>query len=163
MEMQNAITNSGTAVALFEPEIPFNAGNAGRLCLGAGSPLYIVGKPGFLMTAKEIRRSGLDYWKNVNLTHFKTFNDFADFADGENRRVILVTKFASVPYYEYEYSDSDILLYGRESVGLPDFIRARYPDAVGIPMSNAIRSHNLSNSVTIVLYEAVRQRLTRAQ
>jgi tRNA (cytidine/uridine-2'-O-)-methyltransferase len=144
-------------VVLWEPEIPPNTGNVGRLCAATGSPLHLVGRLGFRLDDRQLRRAGLDYWPNVDL---RRHTDLAAFADAKpGRRVVCVTTHADRPYTRYAFRDGDALLFGSESRGLPDEVRERYAaDAVMIPMPTGhVRSLNLATAVGIVLYEALRQ------
>ena len=152
------LENFSIDVALYCPEIPANTGNIGRLCVGAGCTLHIIGRPSFLMRDKEIRRAGLDYWKKLNLIEHHDEKSFIEYAKENNRNVIPVSKYGKTAYFEYVYKKNDILVFGKESTGLSQVLIDEYKDnSVYIQMSEDIRSINLSNSVAIVLYEAWRQ------
>lgn len=151
----HALAARGLVVALYEPEIPANTGNIGRLCVGTGSELWLIGKCGFLIRDKELKRAGLDYWDKLVWQRFVLFEDFLAASSG--RRVIAVSKFGREPYCTQRYLPGDILLFGSESRGLPEDVRRRYEsDSVYIPMTDGVRSLNLANSAAIVLYEALR-------
>ncbi len=145
-------------IALYEPEKPANTGNIGRLCVGANVSLHIVGRPSFLLRDKEIRRAGLDYWQKLNVVEHKNIERFIKYSQENNRRVIPITKFGKSAYFEFAYKEGDILLFGKESTGLPEALLEKFlENTVYIQMNENIRSLNLSNSAAIVLYEAWRQ------
>jgi tRNA (cytidine/uridine-2'-O-)-methyltransferase len=141
---------------LVEPEIPPNTGNVARLCAATASVLHLVGNLGFRIDEKSVRRAGLDYWhlvdvrRHLDLVHFQHALPDA--------RWLLFSASAEQSYLEADFRPGDALLFGRESVGLPDDLLARHADSVyGIPTLGAVRSLNLANAVSIVLYEALRQ------
>lgn len=143
-------------IVLVEPEIPQNTGNIGRLAVATGSPLHLVGKLGFRIDEQAVRRAGLDYWHLVELAEHPSFDHFAS-AHPESRRV-LFTAHARRSHVELAFRPGDALVFGRESVGLPEDLLERHADAVcAIPTIGAVRSLNLANSVSIVLYEGLRQ------
>lgn len=144
-------------VALLEPEIPPNTGNIARLCAATNSPLHIVGVTGFRMDDRTLRRSGLDYWDEVNLERHLDLDALYNRLHG-SRFVYLTTK-AKRCYIEWTFRDGDCLVFGPETRGLPDSVLSRNADrCLTIPMANpAVRSLNLATSVGIVLYEALRQ------
>ena len=150
-------------VVLVEPEIPPNTGNVARLCAATRSPLHLVGKLGFRIDEHAVRRAGLDYW---NLVDVKTHDTLAE----AERAIDAERPFGRVPrrhffsghatrsYLDVRFELGDVLIFGKESVGLPDDLLAeRADEVVGIPMSGLVRSHNLANSVAIALYEGLRQ------
>ena len=147
-------------VALVEPEIPPNTGNIARLCAATRTPLHIVGVAGFRLDARAVRRAGLDYWPEVQLTRHRDL-DALRLALPASRFVYLTTK-ARRSYTDWRYLNGDCLIFGRETRGLPeDVLRANWSNCITIPMLNPqVRSLNLATSVAIVLYEALRQ--TRA-
>jgi tRNA (cytidine/uridine-2'-O-)-methyltransferase len=141
---------------LVEPEIPPNTGNIARLCAATSSVLHLVGTLGFRVDEKSVRRAGIDYWhlvdvrRHLDLVHFRHALPDA--------RWVLFSASAERSYLDADFRPGDALLFGRESVGLPDDLLARHADAVyGIPTLGAVRSLNLANAVSIVLYEALRQ------
>lgn len=147
-------------IALYEPEKPANTGNIGRLCVGANVSLHIVGRPSFLLRDKEIKRAGLDYWAKLNLVEHKNIENFIEYCEENRRRIVVVSKFAQESYFEFRYNDGDILLFGKESTGLPDSVLEKFAkSSVYIQMNDNIRSLNLSNSAAIILYEAWRQNI----
>lgn len=143
-------------IALVHPEIGPNAGNIGRLCLGMGAALHLVHPLGFSTDEKQVRRAGLDYWKHVDVTEHADLDAFLGWvADGERRMHLLSTR-ATTPYTRAAYQAGDVLVFGRESTGLPAELIARF-GALRIPMPGPIRSLNLANSAAIVAMEALRQ------
>ena len=150
-------------VALFRPEIPANTGNIGRLCVGSNSTLHIVGRPAFLMRDKDLKRAGLDYWDKLSFIKHEDENSFLEYSKEFSKEIVVISKFAKTRYDLFDYKDKDIiLLLGRESDGLEigrASCRERVSDnyeSVYIPMSENIRSLNLSNSAAVVLYEALK-------
>ncbi|MDQ1557845.1 MAG: tRNA (cytidine/uridine-2-O-)-methyltransferase [Pyrinomonadaceae bacterium] len=144
-------------VALVEPEIPPNTGNIARLCAATRTPLHIVGVAGFRLDDRAVRRAGLDYWPEVQLSRHRDL-DALRVALPASRFVYLTTK-ARRSYTDWRYVEGDCLIFGRETRGLPEeLLRANAPNCVTIPMLNPrVRSLNLATSVAIVLYEALRQ------
>jgi len=144
-------------VALVEPEIPPNTGNIARLCAATRTPLHIVGVTGFRMDDRTLKRAGLDYWDEVEL-HRHIDLDSLYTSLPESRFLYLSTKVER-PYFEWQYSDGDCLIFGPETRGLPAAVLDANSDrCLTIPMPNKnVRSLNLSTSVGIVLYEAYRQ------
>ena len=144
-------------VALWEPEIPPNTGNVARLCAATGSPLHLIGRLGFRLDDRSLRRAGLDYWDAVEVVRHVTFAEFeVAIAPG---RVWCVETPAARPYTRAEFADGDCLLFGGESKGLPSAVREKCAETlIGIPMpAGRVRSLNLATAVGIVLYEALRQ------
>jgi tRNA (cytidine/uridine-2'-O-)-methyltransferase len=143
-------------IVLVEPEIPQNTGNIGRLAAATQSPLHLVGRLGFRIDEHAVRRAGLDYWPLVTLEQHL---ELAHFCEAYPRaRLRLFSAAATRSYLDADYQPGDALVFGRESVGLPEALLAAHADSVfGIPTSGAVRSLNLANSVAIVLYEALRQ------
>ena len=144
-------------VALVEPEIPPNTGNIARLCAATRTPLHIVGVTGFRMDDRTLKRAGLDYWDEVDL-HRHIDLDSLYTSLPESRFLYLSTK-VEPPYFDWQYSDGDCLVFGPETRGLPAAVLDANSDrCLTIPMPNKnVRSLNLSTSVGIVLYEAYRQ------
>ncbi|MBR0139429.1 MAG: tRNA (cytidine(34)-2'-O)-methyltransferase [Firmicutes bacterium] len=143
---------------LVEPEIHYNTGNIARTCAVTGSVLHLVKPFGFEITDRHLKRAGLDYWPYVSIEYHESFEDFLKKYEG--RRMHLATTKGKKLYTEAEYRDEDMILFGKESAGLPrPFIEAHMDMAVRIPMSEntRARSLNLSNSVAIVAFEALRQ------
>jgi tRNA (cytidine/uridine-2'-O-)-methyltransferase len=143
-------------VVLVEPEIPQNTGNIARLCVAAGARLHLVAPLGFSIDGKEARRAGMDYWGRLDLVTWASWDDFLNVC-GTNRLWLLSSKMDR-PYWDAEFQDGDMLVFGRESKGLPESLLASYPaSCLTIPMSEGTRSINLATSAGIVLYEGVRQ------
>lgn len=143
-------------IALVEPEIPQNTGSVARLCAATGSPLHLVGKLGFSLEDRYLKRAGLDYWPFVDLHVHRTWADF-DHAIGAARRLAFSSHGAS-PYTAISYGAEDVLVFGGESRGLPDDLRRALAPLHCIPMpGRGVRSLNLANAVSVVLYEGLRQ------
>ncbi|HZG56858.1 tRNA (uridine(34)/cytosine(34)/5-carboxymethylaminomethyluridine(34)-2'-O)-methyltransferase TrmL [Paenibacillus sp.] len=143
-------------VVLVEPEIPANTGNISRTCAGTGTHLHLVKPLGFSIEDKDLKRAGLDYWPHVKLHVHESFEAVLEQYGGG--RMFFATTKGSRGYTEFEYQDGDMFVFGRETKGLPDDILSRFPERrIRIPINDHIRSLNLSNSVAIVLYEALRQ------
>ncbi len=141
-------------VVLFEPEIPQNTGNIARLCACCGASLYLVGKLGFSLSSKYTKRAGLDYWDSVDIQKLESMDElFEKFPNGTF--YYLTTKSKKL-YTDVKYKDGDFLVFGPETRGLPDEY-VKKDTAVTIPMKEGQRSLNLSNSVAITVYEAIRQ------
>jgi tRNA (cytidine/uridine-2'-O-)-methyltransferase len=145
-------------VALWEPEIPPNTGNIARLCAANGLPLHLIGRLGFRLDDRDLKRAGCDYWPHVDCRRHTTFDEFR--ITIPDSRIIPVSIHAKCNYAQFRYEEDDCLLFGSESKGLPDSIRERFANtAVTIPMiASHVRSLNLATAVGIVLYEALRQR-----
>jgi tRNA (cytidine/uridine-2'-O-)-methyltransferase len=145
-------------LVLIEPEIPHNAGAAGRLALATGSTLHLVEPLGFSLEDKYVRRTGLDYWQDVILRVWKSFAELRAAAAADAGFWFLSTKATATPW-KAAFNPGDYLVFGRETQGLPEeLIRAAGDHALRIPMApGGTRSLNLSTAVAIVLYEAVRQ------
>lgn len=144
-------------IVLFEPEIPHNAGAAGRLALATGSSLHLVKPLGFSLEDKYVKRTGLDYWQDVDLHVWENFQELKEAMRGKNFW-FLSTKAKRSPW-EVAFAPGDCLVFGRETKGLPeDLVESAGENALKIPMQpGGTRSLNLSTAVAIVLYEAVRQ------
>ena len=143
-------------VVLVEPEIPPNTGNIGRLCLATGSTLHLVRPFGFSLEQRQLRRAGLDYWDEVKLQLWDSFDALQQAQSGDARYFFLTTK-AERPYYTVNFRNGDFLVFGRETKGLPHkLLAANADDCITIPM-HGTRSLNLATAVAIVLFEAVRQ------
>jgi len=145
-------------IVLFEPEIPHNAGAAGRLALATGSTLHLIEPLGFSLEDKHVRRTGLDYWHDVKLRVWKSFAECQTAAEKSAGFWFLSTKASATPW-QAAFRPGDYLVFGRETKGLPEVIvHAAGNHALRIPMEpGGTRSLNLATAVAIVLYEAVRQ------
>lgn len=147
-------------VVLVEPEIPPNTGNIARLCAATASTLHLVGKLGFRIDEQSVRRAGVDYWHLVDVRQHVDFAQFKEaFAIASpGGRMHLFSALAETSYLKATYAAGDALVFGRESVGLPDDIVAAHADRlVAIPTLGAVRSLNLANATGIALFEALRQ------
>jgi tRNA (cytidine/uridine-2'-O-)-methyltransferase len=143
-------------VALWEPEIPPNTGNVARLCAATGVRLHLIGRLGFRLDNRSLKRAGLDYWEAVDLVRHITFEEFEQAIKG---RIWCVETPGVKSYTRADFADEDCLLFGNESKGLAPTVREKYAETlVGIPMpTGKVRSLNLATSVGVVLYEALRQ------
>ncbi|OFZ12248.1 MAG: hypothetical protein A2Z20_04330 [Bdellovibrionales bacterium RBG_16_40_8] len=144
-------------VVLIEPEIPNNTGNIGRTCVGLNSRLHLVGPLGFSIDDKQVRRSGLDYWQNLDLEYYKSRDDWQK-SMPSGARIHLIETGSSRTIYDIEYRAGDYLVFGRETTGIPHEILEKFSDHVySIPFPGGIRSFNLSNCVAMVMSEGYRQ------
>ena len=143
-------------IVLHEPEMPANTGNIGRTCVAAGARLHLIEPLGFKLNEKMLKRAGLDYWDKLDVT---VYDDYADFQKkNPGAKIYMATTKAQKTYCDVSYDDDCYIMFGKESAGIPEEILMEHKDnCVRIPMINEIRSLNLSNSVAIVLYEALRQ------
>lgn len=143
-------------IVLYQPEIPQNTGNISRTCACTGAALHIIKPMGFEITDKHLKRAGLDYWDKLDLTYYDSLEEF--FQKTKGGRYFYLSKKASKRYTDIEFKDGDYLIFGKETKGLPEHIVFDNPDtALRIPMAEGLRSLNLSNTVALVLYEALRQ------
>ncbi len=143
-------------IVLFEPELPQNTGNIGRTCVATNTKLHLIEPLGFDISDKAVKRAGLDYWSKLDVTVYCNFEDFLQRNPGA--KIYMATTKAKKTYAEPAYEADCFLMFGKESAGIPEEILVNYPEtAVRIPMWGDIRSLNLSNSVAVVLYEALRQ------
>lgn len=142
-------------IVLVEPEIPPNTGAVARTCAATSSPLHLIRPLGFKIDDHAVRRAGLDYWHLLDLHVHESFEEFRQHRPGP--RLHLFSSGATRSYLDADFQPGDALVFGKESVGLSPELLARHPERVwGIPTSGAVRSLNLSNSVAIVLFEALR-------
>lgn len=143
-------------IVLHEPEMPANTGNIGRTCVAAGARLHLIEPLGFSINDKMVKRAGLDYWDKLDVTVYDDFNDFCERNPGA--KIYMATTKAHKTYTKVSYEPDCYIMFGKESAGIPEEILVDHEDTcVRIPMIGDIRSLNLSNSVAIVLYEALRQ------
>ena len=143
-------------IVLHEPEIPANTGNIGRTCVATGTSLHLIKPLGFSLDEKHLRRAGMDYWRDLDLHVYENFQDFLDKNPGA--KIYMATTKAHQNYSDVSYEPDCFLMFGKESAGIPEEILVDYEDTcVRIPMKENIRSLNLSNSVAVLLYEALRQ------
>ncbi len=145
-------------VVLLEPEMPANTGNIGRTCVATGTRLHLIEPLGFKLNEKAIRRAGLDYWDQLDVTVYSDYADFLTRNPQAAGNLYFATTKARQVYSEAAYEPDCYLMFGKESAGIPEELLVEHEErCVRIPMWGEIRSLNLSNSVAIVLYEALRQ------
>lgn len=143
-------------IVLVEPEIPQNTGNIARTCAATGARLHLVEPMGFTVDDKKLKRSGLDYWYLLDITYYKNLYDF--FERNKDGKFFYFSTKARHTYAEIQYPDKAYLVFGKETAGLPEELLLKNKDTtVRIPMISDARSLNLSNSVAIGVYEALRQ------
>lgn len=144
-------------IVLIEPEIPNNTGNIGRLALATGSNLHLVKPFGFEIDDKRLKRAGLDYWQHLNVLYYDSMDDF--FTKNREAEMIFLSSHGTKSHWDIRYNNNMFLVFGKESVGLPKPLIKKYQDQLfKIPMySKHIRSLNLANAVSIIVYEGLRQ------
>ena len=143
-------------IVLYEPEIPANTGNIGRTCVATGTKLHLIEPLGFSLSEKALKRAGMDYWSQLEVERYVNYEDFLQRTPGA--KIYMATTKAKKIYSEASYEPDCYIMFGKESAGIPEEILVEHPEeCVRIPMIGETRSLNLSNSVAIVLYEALRQ------
>lgn len=143
-------------IVLLEPEIPANTGNIGRTCVAAGARLHLIEPLGFRLDEKSLKRAGMDYWNQLDVTTYIDYNDFLEKNSGA--KLFMATTKAPKLYTEVSYGQDCYIMFGKESAGIPEEILVNHKEeCIRIPMAGQIRSLNLGNSVAVVLYEALRQ------
>lgn len=143
-------------IVLLEPEIPFNTGAIGRSCVATNTNLHLIEPLGFSLDDKMVKRSGLDYWPKLNLFVYENIDDF--YKKNNDACIYFATTKAKKTYDEVEFKKNDFIMFGKESKGIPEEILVKNKEnCIRIPMFGKERSLNLSNSVAIILYEALRQ------
>lgn len=143
-------------IVLFEPEIPANTGNIGRTCVATNTKLHLIEPLGFRLDEKSLKRAGMDYWKDLDVTTYIDYQDFLEKNPGA--KIYMATTKAEKTYTEVSYEPDCFIMFGKESAGIPEEILVENKETcVRIPMVGDIRSLNLGNSAAIVLYEALRQ------
>lgn len=143
-------------IILHQPEIPANTGNIGRTCVATGTSLHLIEPLGFRLDEKSIRRAGMDYWEHLDVTRYINFADFRE--KHPSARIWMATTKAKHVYTDVSFAPDDFIMFGKESGGIPEELLVDHEETcIRIPMLPSIRSLNLSNSVAIVLYEALRQ------
>jgi len=143
-------------IVLVEPEIPANTGNISRTCAATGTYLHLVRPLGFQTDDKTLKRAGLDYWPSVKLEYHDSFAEVL--AAYAGHRFFFATTKAQKRYADFAFQDGDFFVFGRETRGLPEELLREHPETLmRLPMSDAVRSLNLSNSAAIILYEGLRQ------
>ncbi|CAH0195678.1 tRNA (cytidine(34)-2'-O)-methyltransferase [Peribacillus sp. Bi96] len=146
-------------VVLYQPQIPANTGNIARTCAGTDTSLHLIRPLGFSTDDKQLKRAGLDYWENVKIHYYDSLEEF--FEKNAGGEFYYLTKFGEQPHSSFDYSDQDSEIYfifGRETTGLPkELIQENMDRCLRIPMTDKVRSLNLSNTAAILIYEALRQ------
>lgn len=143
-------------IVLYSPEIPQNTGNISRTCAVTGARLHIIKPIGFEISDRTLKRAGLDYWSELDVTYYENYEDFI--GQNENAELYFFSSHAKKSFADVTYPDEAYLVFGRESVGLPrELVEANMERALRIPMRKAQRCLNLSNSVAIAVYEVLRQ------
>ncbi len=143
-------------IVLHEPEMPANTGNIGRTCVATGARLHLIEPMGFRINDKTVKRAGLDYWDKLDVTTYVSYEDFL--AKNPGAKIYMATTKSKQTYVDVQYEEDCYIMFGKESAGIPEeILLENRENCVRIPMLDDIRSLNLSNSVAIVLYEALRQ------
>lgn len=143
-------------IVLFEPEIPANTGNIGRTCVATNTRLHLIEPLGFRLNEKNLKRAGMDYWQDLDVTTYIDYQGFLDKNPGA--KIYMATTKSPNVYTDIHYEEDCYIMFGKESAGIPEEILVENKEnTMRIPMVGEIRSLNLSNSVAIVLYEALRQ------
>ena len=143
-------------IVLHEPEIPQNTGNIGRTCAAIGARLHLIEPLGFLLNEKSVKRAGMDYWDDLDVSTYVNYTEFLE--KNPNAKIYYATTKGRRLYSEVSYEPDCYLMFGKESGGIPEEILIEHPDAcIRIPMLDEARSLNLSNAAAIVAYEALRQ------
>lgn len=143
-------------IVLHQPEIPANTGNIGRTCVATGTGLHLIEPLGFRLDERSIKRAGMDYWEHLQVQRYMNFEEFKK--THPDAKIWMATTKAKLTYTDVNYGPDDFIMFGKESAGIPEEILVDHADTcIRIPMLSKIRSLNLSNSVAIVLYEALRQ------
>ena len=138
-------------IVLHEPEIPANTGNIGRTCVATGTRLHLIEPLGFSLSEKALKRAGMDYWKDLDVTRYVDYEDFL--AKNPGAKIYYATTKAPQTYADVQYEDDCFIMFGKESAGIPEeILRDNQETCVRIPMFGETRSLNLSNSVAIILY-----------
>ena len=143
-------------IVLHEPEIPANTGNIGRTCVAANTRLHLIEPLGFRLNEKNLKRAGMDYWDNLDVTTYINYDEFLE--RNPKAKIYMATTKAAKTYTEVRYEPDCYIMFGKESAGIPEEILVDHrEECIRIPMTGGIRSLNLGNSAAIVLYEALRQ------
>ena len=150
-----------TAIILVQPEIPGNTGSVGRTCVALGMELILIHPLGFEITDTRVKRAGLDYWPHVNLTEYASWDAFLEARNPRAEQLFLFEEFGAKSFYEPDYPDDAMLVFGKETTGIPKAIIDRHADRLfRLPMrSDVIRSLNLANTVAAAAYQALRGKL----
>jgi tRNA (cytidine/uridine-2'-O-)-methyltransferase len=143
-------------IVLFEPEIPANTGNIGRTCVATGTRLHLIEPLGFRLNEKALKRAGMDYWNDLDVTTYINYEEFQE--KNPDAKIYMATTKAAKTYAQVDYEPDCYIMFGKESAGIPEEILIQNKEnCVRIPMIGEMRSLNLGNSVAIILYEALRQ------
>lgn len=147
-------------IVLFQPEIPANTGNIARTCVGTNTRLHLIRPLGFSIDDKQVKRAGLDYWKDLDLVVWDSFEEFLE--NTKDKHYYLITKFGAKNYSDFDFSNQDdeeiYFIFGRETKGLPKDFREKYSNqCLRVPMTDKVRSLNLSNTAALIIYEALKQ------
>ena len=146
-------------IVLFNPQIPPNTGNIGRLCVNAGATLHLVKPLGFDISEKAVKRAGLDYWDRLNLVVWESVEEFLN--KNDISKMHFATTKVKKPYFKAQFKKGDFLIFGSETKGIDEDILNKYKEkCITIPMTKNGRSLNLAVSCGIILYEAIRQNFT---
>ena len=148
-------------IALFEPDIPQNAGNIFRLGACLGIRIDIIEPAGFVIDDKRLKRASMDYYDYLDLTKHVSWEKFYEWSKKNSFQLILLTTKSQKSYYDYKFQPKDIILFGRESAGVPDYVHEAVHERLTIPMIKGPRSINLSSSVSMVAGEMIRQLKSR--
>ncbi len=155
--MHAPIGRQSVALALYQPDIPQNAGNILRLAACLGAPVHLIGPAGFDVSDRAFRRAGMDYIAHAMLERHTGWQEFDACRRQAEKRLVLLTTRADVPYCDFAFAPGDMLLLGRESAGVPDAVHAAADARITIPMRPGLRSLNVSSAAALVLGEALRQ------
>ncbi len=156
MIFRKELTLMGFEIVLHEPEIPANTGNIARTCVALGLPLHLIEPLGFSIDDKKVKRAGLDYWFDLDLSLWSNIDDFL--REHEGRPIYYLSTKSDRTYSDVVFPEGSIFIFGKETKGLPESLMMAHPERmIRIPMTEGSRSLNLSNSVAIVAYEAMRQ------
>lgn len=147
-------------IVLFQPEIPANTGNIARTCVGTNTRLHLIRPLSFSIDDKQVKRAGLDYWKDLDLVVWDSFEEFLE--NTKDKHYYLITKFGAKNYSDFDFSNQDdeeiYFIFGRETKGLPKDFREKYSNqCLRVPMTDKVRSLNLSNTAALIIYEALKQ------
>ncbi len=143
-------------IVLYSPEIPGNTGNISRTCSVTGAALHIIKPIGFEISDRTLKRAGLDYWDELEVYYYESYDEF--FAMHRDKNIFYFSSHANIGYTEVEYPNDVYLMFGKESVGLPEqLVAANMDKALRIPMREGSRCLNLSNAVAVAVYEILRR------
>lgn len=155
--MGSKIHKNKISIALYQPDIPQNTGSIMRLAACFGFTLHIIEPAGFFIDDKRLKRVAMDYVAYLELVRHESWNKFYSWSRTQSKRILLATTKASQSYLDVEYQPNDVIIFGRESSGVPDKVHDKSDVRIRIMMQNNIRSFNVSNSCAIIMSEAIRQ------